>query len=138
MPNNFARLHTTNQIDTQFSGAEVVLPAQFHYRGNRAITPELLRRLMVAMLFDAVMCVQTKFDKRQSAQHQDCADARSWIFSDDDRAVFSFKAVCDALDIDPDAIRKYLAQWEEKRLSGEKPRRIMRRAAVSLLKRISR
>jgi hypothetical protein len=60
------------------------------------------------------------------------------MFSDDDRAVFSFKAICAALDIDLNAIRKYLVQWEEKRLAGEKPRGIIRRAAVSLAKRMSR
>ena len=137
MSDIFAFVHKTDQLDDEFSGAEVLLPVQFHDGRHGATTVEPLRRLMVAILLDAIRCVQTKVDARQPAGRQDCADARSWIFSDDDRAVLSFKAVCDALDIDANAIRKYLVQWEEKRLSGEKPRRIIRRAAVLLSKRIS-
>jgi hypothetical protein len=30
-------------------------------------------------------------------------------------------AVCDPLDMSPNAIRTYIVHWEEKRLSGEKP-----------------
>jgi hypothetical protein len=94
---------------------------------------------MEAVLVDTIRCVQTRFDARQSARLQEYADARSWIFSDDDRAVYSFKAVCDALDIDdPNAIPKNMVQWQENRYGVEKPRRIIRRAAVSLSNRISR
>ena len=138
MPRIFALVHNTNEFNDQFSGAEVLLPLQFHDRRNSATTFEPLRQLMVAMLVDAIRCVQTKFDARQPARRQDYGDARSWIFSDDDRAVFFFKAICDALDIDSNVIRKYLRQLEEKRHGGEKPRRIARRSAVSLSKRISR
>jgi hypothetical protein len=138
MPRIFALVHNTNEFNNEFSGAEVLLPAQFYDRRNSATTFEPLRRLMVAMLADAIRCVQTKFDARQSARRKDYADAQLWIFFDDDRAVFSFNAVCDALEIDANAIRKYLVQWEEKRLSGEKPRLIIRHAAVPLSKRISR
>jgi hypothetical protein len=137
MADTFALVRDSNHFDNEFSGTAVLLPVQFHDRRAAATAVEPLYRLMVTMLIDAIRCVQTKSDTRQHARRQDCAEARSWIFSDDDRAVFSFKAVCEALDIDPNAIRKYLLQWEAKRLAGEKPRRIVRRA-VSLVKRISR
>jgi hypothetical protein len=132
----FALVHNSNQFDNEFSGAEVLLPVQFHQRANSASSGEPLRRLLVALLLDAIRCVQKTFDARQSARRQDYGDARSWIFSDDDRPVFSFKAVCDALDVEPNVVRKYLVQWEEKRLNGEQPPRIIRRKAVSLSKRI--
>ena len=138
MSDLFALVHNSSRFDNEFSYAEVLLPVQFHDRPNSAPTSEPLRRLMVAMLVDTIRRVQTKFDAPQPARRQDYGDARSWIFSDDDKPVFSFKAVCDALDIDPNVVRKYLVQWEGKRLNGEKPRRIIRRAAVSLSKRISR
>jgi hypothetical protein len=130
-------VYNAEQFDSEFSGAEVLVPAQFHGKRNSAAALESLRRLMVAVLVDAMRCVQSRFNAHQSARRQEYADARSWIFSDEDRALFSFKAICDTLDMDPNAIRKYLAQWEENRLSGENPRRIMRRAAVSLSKRMS-
>jgi hypothetical protein len=62
---------------------------------------------------------------------------RSWIFSNEENGIFSFKAVCDALKVDPEGLRKSLVQWEERRLSGEKPRRMIRRLAAPMAKRIS-
>ena len=138
MADTFALVRDSDHFDNEFSGAEALLPVQFHGRRTPATAMEPLYRLMVALLIDATRSVQTKSDARQHARRQDCAEARSWIFSDNHRAVFSFKAVCEALDIDPNAIRKYLLQREEKRLAGDNPRRIVRRAAVSLAKRMSR
>jgi hypothetical protein len=125
MPEIFAPDHTTNQLDSEFSGAAVPLPAQIPDRRNRATALEPLCRLMVAILVDAIKCVQTRFSARQPVRRQEYADARSWIFSGDDTAVFSFKTICDTLEIDPNAIRKYLLQWEEKGRSGENAQRII-------------
>jgi len=103
----------TEQLNDELSAAQPVLPLQFYGARRGAATIEPLRRLMVAMLVDAVRCFQTKFETRQQARRQDFAEVRSWIFSDEDNGVFSFKAVCDALEIDPEAIRKELVRWKE-------------------------
>jgi hypothetical protein len=123
-------------LDDEFSQAEAVLPLQFHgaRRGASAIEP--LLRLMVAMLVDAIRCFQTKLDAPQPAKRQELAEVRSWIFSDDDNGFFSFRAVCDELEIDPKAIRKRLVQWEKGKLAGEKPRLMIRRL-TPVAKRIS-
>ena len=134
MADMLAMVNETDQLD-KFSAAEAVLPLQFYGARRGAATIEPLRRLMVAMLVDAVRCFQTKFETRQQARRQEFAEVRSWIFSDEDNGVFSFKAVCDALEIDPEAIRKELVRWKEKALSGEKPLKI-RRSPVPLAKRI--
>lgn len=57
-----AKVNETEQLDGEFSQAEAVLPLQFHgnRRAIRSIEP--LRRLMVAMLVDAVHVSQTKFE----------------------------------------------------------------------------
>jgi hypothetical protein len=113
-----------------FSELRGVLPAQFYgsRRGTREIEP--LRRLMIATLVDAVRCFETKFDARQPATSQEFAEVRSWIFSDADDGVFSFRAVCDALAVDPGAIRKGLTRWQEKGFAGGK-RRTIRRSTLS-------
>jgi hypothetical protein len=130
-----AMVKETEQLNDELSAAEAVLPMQFYGARRGAATIEPLRRLMVAMLVDAVRCFQTKFEARQQARRQEFAEVRSWIFSDEDNGVFSFKAVCDALEIDPEAIRKELVRWEGR--SGE-PRMKIRRSPVPLAKRISR
>jgi hypothetical protein len=137
MADMLAMVNETDQLDDKFSAVEAVLPVQFYGARRGAATIEPLRRLMVAMLVDAVRCFQTKFGARQPATRQEFAEVRSWIFSDEDNATFSIKAVCDALEIDPKAIRKGLVRWMEERLAGEKPRTIVRRSAVPVAKRIS-
>jgi len=132
-----AMVNEKNHLENEFSQAEAVLPIQFYggRRGTRSTEP--LRRLMVAMLFDAVRCFQTKFESRQPARQQEFAEVQSWLFSDKDNGPFSFKAVCDGLEIDPQAIRKGLTDWQQQKLSGEKPRMI-RRSAAAAAWRISR
>jgi hypothetical protein len=138
MADMFAIVNETDQLDDKFSAVEAVLPVQFYGARRGAATIEPLRRLMVAMLVDAVRCFQTKFGARQPATRQEFAEVRSWIFSDEDQGTFSFKAVCDALEIDLKVIRTGLVRWMEKRLSGEEPRMIVRRSAAPVARRISR
>jgi len=137
MVNMLAMVNEEEHLNDEFAEAEAMLPLQFYGKRSGAAASEPLRRLMVAMLVDAVRCFQTEFAARQEARRQEFAEARSWIFSDKENGVFSFKAVCDALEIDPEAMRKALIRWEEKRLSGEKLRMI-RRSAPPVAKRISR
>src|SRR5262249_29606035 len=95
-----------------FLQTETLLPVQFHgARGRAAIEPE--RRLMLAVLVDAVRCFQSSSEPRLPAKRQEYAEAQSWIFSDDDSGFFSFGAVCDALDIHSKAVRKGLLRWEQ-------------------------
>src|ERR1700752_2702275 len=116
-------------FDDEVSQAGTVLPVQFHNARVDKATAEPLRRLMVAILVDAIRCFQTKLTLRQPARRQEFAEVRSWIFSDVDNGCFSFRAICDALGIDPKAIRKRIAEWEEMRCAGDKSRRIIRRSA---------
>jgi hypothetical protein len=133
-----ATVNPTEQLNNELSMAEAVLPLQFYGARRGAASIEPLRRLMVAMLVDAVRCFQTKFDARQQAKRQEFAEVQSWIFSDEDNGAFSFGAVCEALEIDPEVIRKGLVRWKEKRLSGEKPRMMIRRSAVPVARCVSR
>jgi hypothetical protein len=130
-------VNETEQFDDEFSQAEGVLPLQFHGGRRGTATTEPLRRLMVAMLVDAIRCFQTKLEARQPAKCQEFAEVRSWIFSEEDNGFFSFTAVCDALEIDAKAIRQELVTWNEKKLASEKPRIMIRRSA-SAAKRISK
>lgn len=89
----------------------VVLPGQFS-RTPAAQTGEHngTRRLMAAVLEDAVM-VLTKFggspDRRARGM---VAEAWAFFSSEDRHYVFSFLNICDVLDFDPDAIRSRLAK----------------------------
>jgi hypothetical protein len=65
-----------------------------------------VRRLMLAMLVDAVRCSQSNAEGRRPAKRREFEEAQAWIVSDDDNGFFSFSAACSALEIDPKAVRK--------------------------------
>jgi hypothetical protein len=132
------KVNETNQVDDEFSQAEGVLPLQFfgNRRDIRSIEP--LRRLMVAMLVDAVRVFQTKIEARQPSTRQEFAEVQRWIFSDDETGMFSFRPMCEALEIDPQTIRNGLVRWKQKRLVAEKGQRVIRHSAVRAFKRIAR
>ncbi|HSD11242.1 MAG TPA: hypothetical protein VLF14_09670 [Candidatus Binatia bacterium] len=87
-----------------------VLPEQI-------ITPTRLklngvRHLMAAVLIDGVesFCKTLgSVDRRKQALHDETS---AWIFSDDRSGVFSFLNLCEALDVDPDAVREGLTKWQ--------------------------
>ena len=79
-------VNETDQLNDEFSEAEAVLPSQFYGARRGAETIEPLRRLMFAMLVDAVRCFKTKFEARQQAKRHEFAEVRSWIFSDEDNS----------------------------------------------------
>jgi len=71
--------------------------------------------LMYAVLEDAFLCFQKKFETEQRFI-QRSQEAEKWFFSDDSRWVFSFVSVCNALELEPEYIRKKLKHWAPSRL----------------------
>jgi hypothetical protein len=122
-------------MEGEFSEAQAVLPLQFYGTRRGISRHEPLRRLMVAMLVDAIRCFQTMFVRRRPARLQEFTEARAWLFSDEDDGPFSFRAVCDELEIDAEVIRKWLGRWQRQKLGGRKPH-VIRRSAFPA-KRIS-
>ena len=130
-------VNNTNRLDHEFSVVEAARPLQFYGARRGVGANEPLLRLMNAMLMDAVRCFQTKFASRQQTRRQEFAEVWSWIFSGDDKRAFSLKEVCDALELDPKAVRKQLVGWVEKRIGDQRRRMMIRRSAVATAKRIS-
>jgi hypothetical protein len=135
MADLFSMFNEADALESKLSVPQAVLPVQFYgaRRGTSEIEP--MRRLMVAMLVDAVRCFQTKFDRRQPGRRQEFAEVQSWIFSDADDGPFSFRGLCEALEIDHQAVRRGLVRWAAERRSGGKPPMIRRK--VTPVRRIS-
>jgi hypothetical protein len=70
---------------------------------------------MYAVLEDAFLCFQKKFETERRFM-QRAREAERWFFSDDSRWLFSFMSVCDALELEPEYIRKKLKHWTPSRL----------------------
>ena len=115
--------------------ADAVMPAQFYPARRRSASLEPIMRLMAGILIDAVRCFQNNFEARHSSRRQEFREARLWIFDDGGNGPFSFRSVCDSLEVDPSGLRNWIVRWQEKRRSGERQRTI-RRSPVNVAKRM--
>ena len=103
---------------------DVVLPEQFY--GARA-ADDPCRRLMRAMLQDAIRCYQTRLFATGQREHELFAEAREWFASRDAAPFFSFENVCTVLDLDAEHVRAGLRRW---RAAAEARRRTSAAGAI--------
>ena len=95
---------------------DFLLPLQF-FTGTRGKgCAEGERRLMLAILEDAVDCFQKYLGTKESRGRLLCSDAEEWIMSDDRSWLFSFVNVCEVLGLQPDFIRHGLQDWKTRQL----------------------
>lgn len=77
----------------------------------RPLQPE--RRLMLAVLEDAIMCLQRYLHAKGGKEQKLHEDAVSWIFDESDNGVFCFENVCEVCGLDPDYLRMGLLKWRK-------------------------
>ena len=110
-------------IDERYPGLfqpDTLLPSQYHERFRRRSQLDGERRLMLAVLEDAVDMYR-KHCGSQGRNRQLFLDAEEWI-DDDDRAwVFSFLNLCDILELDGEYLRRGLRALKA-RAVGTPPR----------------
>ncbi len=100
---------------------DTMLPAQYYATLKRKGLHEPERRLVIAVLQDAVDCFQKHLRARDRKARQLFVDAQEWIASEDRSWPFSFENVCDLLQLNADYLRVGLIKWKEREL-GEMPR----------------
>jgi len=89
---------------------DILSETAFPRNGRRTATPE--RRLLVAILADAVDCYQQNLNARTARKRRLCREAEQWMLSDDREWTFSFCNICDALGIDIGALRTRARVWK--------------------------
>ncbi|MBI3301067.1 MAG: hypothetical protein HYZ72_03170 [Deltaproteobacteria bacterium] len=94
-----------------------LLPAQFFAALKQKARACGERRLMVAILEDAVECFQKHLWATDNRSRQLRAEAERWFLSDDDSWPFSFVSICDALDLHPAFLRRGLLAWKAQQLA---------------------
>jgi hypothetical protein len=85
--------------------ADAVMPAQFYPARPGSASVEPIIRLMAGVLIDAVRSFQSNFEARNAGRRQEFLEARLWIFDDRGTGPFSFRSVCDSLEVDPRGLR---------------------------------
>jgi hypothetical protein len=101
---------------------DLLLPVQFFAALRRKAQACGERRLMVAILEDAVDCFQKHLWATDNRSRHLRAEAEKWFFSDDDSWPFSFVNICHALDLHPGFIRRGLVAWKDRQLARRQSR----------------
>jgi hypothetical protein len=83
-----------------------------HRFEDALLEPE--KRLMLAVLEDAIECFQDHYAARCGNSRRAFVDAERWIFGTNRDWVFGFENICSALGFDPEYVRKGLRRWREK------------------------
>ncbi|MBI4528104.1 MAG: hypothetical protein HY695_30280 [Deltaproteobacteria bacterium] len=92
-----------------------MLPEQFFGPASLAtVSPEAA--LMCAVLEDALLCFQRKFETGRRCIPRTAKEAENWFFSDDSRRLFSFVSICAVLGLEPEAVRQRLKHRNQSRL----------------------
>jgi hypothetical protein len=117
---------------------DALTPEQY-YDGMRADDARArpIKRLMLAVLEDAMRCYQTYASSRNPYRRRLFIEAERWLMDRKADGVFSFENVCETVGIDPGCLRTGLRRWRLQQLDGMNPRRLARRSPVTSTSRIS-
>ncbi len=94
---------------------DTVTPAQFFDKGlaDCSLVPE--KRLMLAVLEDAIASFQRNtIQEKKTADASEELDVDAWLDSDDMTWPFSFMSICQALNMEPEYLRKGLSNWRDR------------------------
>lgn len=100
------RNHAAAQPPDSFRPPEVILPSQFF--GKRHFTCE--QRLMLAVLADAINILHDRRASLSMQKRQLLSEAVRWVMTHGSNVPFSFDNVCDALEINREALRRRLTR----------------------------
>lgn len=111
------RDHAAEERLTELFTPDTLLPTQYFDRLRRRSDHTGERRLMIAVLEDAVEVYRKKAGARDRRGRQLFADAEAWIESDDRSWLYSFANICDILGIDASYLREGL-RLHKTRIAG--------------------
>ena len=97
---------------------DTLLPIQYFDRLRRRTEYNGERRLLIAVLEDAVDVYRKQAGAEDARSKALFHDAESWIEDLDQTWLFSFENICDVLDLDVDYIRRGLRAWKARVLAG--------------------
>jgi hypothetical protein len=106
---------TASNVASLFQPDRVLASQFFDDRRSKTILePE--KRLMLAILEDAVHCFRDNCSAKQGKKKRLFDNARAWLFGSDDW-VFGFQNICSVLGLNPEYVLKGLVRWQTKELS---------------------
>ena len=91
---------------------DILTPGQY-YEGAHRDDPETqaVKRLMFAVLTDAVRCFRIYCRAESRFGRQMFYEAQGWIWDRHSEGPFTFEAICETLEIEPERMRRGLREW---------------------------
>lgn len=99
---------------------DTLMPSQFFDRLRRRTEYEGERRLLIAVLEDAVDVYRKQAGARDVRGQEMFREAEEWIEDPDRTWLFSFGNICDVLDLEADYLRRGLRAWKRRVLTSER------------------
>jgi hypothetical protein len=93
---------------------DTLLPDQYFETFRRKFHLEPEKKLMLAILEDAVACFQKYIFARDGKGKALFREAEEWVEGRNADGIFSFDSVCEMLSFDPAYLRGGLISWKEK------------------------
>jgi hypothetical protein len=106
------------EVTSSLFGPEVILPSQFSEPVSVRHSDRGEKRLMLAVLEEAVATFQRNVDAKSRHGQRVFGEAEEWIRSEDSSWPFAFENICQALDIDPEFLRSGLERWKQAQLQS--------------------
>jgi hypothetical protein len=94
---------------------DALLTVQYFGNLRRKILLEPERRLMLAILEDAINCYQDNLLAQWSRTGRLFTEAEQWILEKGSDWLFSFQNICETLGFNPEYVRQGLLRWKEKK-----------------------
>src|SRR5437879_2986841 len=91
---------------------DTLLPSQYFDRVRRRGQYNGERRLMIAILEDAVDVYRKQAGARDARGQQLFLEAEEWFDDTDRTRLYAFENICDVLDLEADYLRRGLRAWK--------------------------
>jgi hypothetical protein len=97
--------------------SDCLLPVQYFENFCRKVQTEPEKRLMLAVLDNALACFQKHFSSRGGRGLRLFRETEEWIFKEESGRPFSFANICEVVGFDPQYVRQGLLRWRERRIA---------------------
>jgi hypothetical protein len=123
-PYGFAARAEPAQVNVEEKLASLFEPdrlasAQYFDNLRRKTILEPEKRLILAVLEDAVNCFQTNVFAANGKAKRLFNETEEWVMEQAGDWVFSFQNVCETLGLNPRYVRQGLMRWKQKQLDGQ-------------------
>ena len=107
---------------------DTLLPEQYLDTFRRKLQLEPEKKLMLAILEDAIACYQKYVFARDSKGKGLFEEAEQWVNEKAGGSVFAFDSVCESLGLNPEYLRRGLVDWKSGARARRTPRKVYRLA----------